>query len=66
MSLSVQIYWSNNVGYSIASAEVLSSLNSWLDSWLDQGSFQDHVTIQFRGADDEVFDFRLGEGTKDG
>ena len=29
-------------------------------SRLEQGLFQDQATIQFRGADGEVFDLRLG------
>ena len=42
-------------------AEVLSNVNSSLDSWLVQGSFQGLGTIQFRGADGDVLHMRLGE-----
>jgi hypothetical protein len=62
--LSVQIRWSDEVEYPPTSADVLSRLNSWLDSWLDQGSFQGRATIEFRGADGEIFDLQLGEGMK--
>jgi len=37
-------------------------LTSWLDSWLDPGSFQGQAIIQFREADGEGFDLRLGDG----
>jgi hypothetical protein len=63
-SLSVQIRWPDEVECPPTSTEVLSRLNSWLDSWLDQGSFQVQVTIQFRGADGEEFELRLGEEMK--
>jgi hypothetical protein len=43
------------------STDVLSRLNSWLDSWLDLTSFQGRATIQFRGADGEECESRLGE-----
>ena len=60
-SISVQICWPDEVGCPPTSTDVLSRLTSWLDSWLDQGSFQGHATIQFRGSDGEMFHFRLGE-----
>ena len=62
MSLNGQICWSEKVEYPTTSTEVLSRLNSWLDSWLDQDSFQGQATIQFRGSEGEVFDLRLGAG----
>jgi hypothetical protein len=65
MFLSVQICWSDGVECPPTSTEVFSRVNSWLDSWLDQGSFQGQATIQLRGTDGEVFDLRMGEGTKD-
>ncbi len=65
-SLSVQICWSGELECPPTSAEILSRVNSWLDSWLDKGSFHGVGIIQFRGADGEVLDLRIGEGTKDG
>ena len=59
--LSVQIRWPEGVEYPPTSTEVLSRLNSWLDSWLDPGSFQGQATIQFRGADGEELDLCIGE-----
>ena len=58
--LRVQICWPDEAACLPTSAEVLSNVNSWLDDWLDQSSIQDLVTIQFRGADDEALDVRLG------
>ena len=63
-SLSVQICWPDEVECPPTSTEVLSRVNSWLDSWLDPSPFQGVGRIQFRGADGEVFELRLGEGTK--
>ena len=60
-SVSVQICWPDDVGCPPTSTDVLSRVTSWLDTWLDQGSFQGEVTIQFRGSDGEVFDLRLGD-----
>ena len=60
-SISVQICWPDEVQCPLISTDVLSRLTSWLDNWLDQGSFQGQVTIQFRGSGGEVFDLRLGE-----
>jgi len=60
-SVSVQICWPEEVQCPLTSADVLSRLNSWLDSWLDPGSLQGQVTIQFRGVDGEVFDLQLGD-----
>jgi hypothetical protein len=60
-SISVQICWPDEVQCPPTSTDVLSRLNSWLDSWLDQGSFQVRATIQFRGSDGEVFDLQLGD-----
>jgi len=64
-SFSVQICWPVGVECPPTSTDVLSRLNSWLDSWLDRGSFQGVGTIQYRGAEGEVFNLRLGEGMKD-
>ena len=47
-SLSVQICWPEGVECPPTSTEVLSRLNSWLDSWLDPDSFQGAGTIRFR------------------
>lgn len=47
------------------SAEVLSRLNSWLDSWLDPDSFRGVGTVQFRGADGQVFNLQLEGGMPD-
>ena len=60
-SINVQICWPDEVGCPPTSTEVLSRLTSWLDSWLDPGSFQGQVTIQFRGSEGEGFELRLGE-----
>jgi hypothetical protein len=60
-SVSVQICWPDEVQCPPTSADVLSRLNSWLDNWLDPGSFQGQVTIQFRVSDGEEFELRLGE-----
>ena len=57
----VQICWPDNMECPPASTEVLSGLNLWLDSWLDQGTFQGVGINQFRGADGEVFALRLGD-----
>ena len=54
MSLSVQNCWPDGVECPPTSTEVLSRLNSWLDSGLDPGSFQGEAGIQFRGANGEV------------
>ena len=53
-SLSVQICWPDEVECPPTSTEVLSRLTSWLDNWLDPGSFQGQVTIQFRGVDGDL------------
>jgi len=60
-SVDVQICWPDEVHSPPTSADVLSRLNSWLDTWLDKGSFHGPATIQFRGSDGEVFNLRLGE-----
>jgi hypothetical protein len=59
-SLGVQICWPDNEECSPTSTEVLSRLNWWLDNWLDQGSVQGQVTIQFRKTDGKGFELRLG------
>jgi hypothetical protein len=59
VSLSVQICWPLEVVCPPPFAEVLSIVNSWLDKWLDKGSFKGVGTIQFRGADGEAFDLQL-------
>ena len=43
------------------STNVLSRLYSWLDYWLDQGSFHCQVTIRIRGADSEESELRPWE-----
>src|SRR5664280_724716 len=60
-SISVQICWPDEVRCPPTSTEVLSRLTSWLDNWLDQGSFQGLSIIQFRGADGEEFKLLLAE-----
>jgi hypothetical protein len=60
-SISVQICWPDEVQCPPKSTEVVTCLNSWLDSWLDQGSFQSQVIIQFRGTDGEGSESRLGD-----
>ena len=64
-SLSVQIYWPDEVDCPPTSTDVLSRLNSWLDNWLVLGSFQGQVPIQYRGVDGEELDLYMGERTKD-
>ena len=59
-SISVQICWPDEVQCPPMSTEVLSRLNSWLDNWLDMGSSQGQVTIQFRETDGKAFELRLG------
>jgi hypothetical protein len=59
-SSSVQICWPDEVQCPPTSTEVHSRLFSWLDNWLDLGSFHGRLTIQFRGAEGEVFELRLG------
>jgi hypothetical protein len=54
-SISVQICWSDELQRPPTSTEVRSRLFWWLDNWLDEGSFQGHVTIQFRGVDGEGY-----------
>jgi len=60
-SINVQICWPDEVQCPPTSTDVLSRLTSWLDSWLELGSFQCEVTVQFRGADGEDFELRLDE-----
>ena len=60
-SIIVQICWPDEVLCPPTSTEVLSLLTSWLDNWLDQGSFQGLSIIQFRGADGEEFKLLLAE-----
>jgi hypothetical protein len=60
-SLSVKIYWLDEVQCPPTSTDVLSRLTSWLDNWLDPDSFQGQVTIQFRETDGEGFEMRLGD-----
>ena len=60
-SIIVQICWSDELQCPLTSTEVHSRLTSWLDNWLDLGSFQGQATIQFRGSDGEVIELRLGE-----
>ena len=59
-SISVQICWPDEVQCPPTSTEVHSRLTSWLDNWLDPGSFQGQVTIQYRGVDGEEFELRMG------
>ncbi len=59
--LGVQFCWPDNVERPPISTDVLSRLNSWLDNWLDQGSFHGRVTIGLRGVDGNLFEMRLGD-----
>jgi hypothetical protein len=43
MSISVQICWLDEDECPPTSTDVLSRFTSWLDNWLDQGSFQGQV-----------------------
>ena len=61
-SISVQIHWSDEGQCPPTSTDVLSCLTSWLDNWLDRGSFQGQVTVRFRDADGEGFNMRRGDG----
>jgi hypothetical protein len=63
MSISVQICWSDEVGCPPTSTDVHSRLASWLDNWLDLGSFQGQITVQFRRTDGEGFELWLGDIT---
>jgi len=58
-SVSVQICWPDEVQCPPTSTDVLSRLNSWLDNWLDQCSFQGQVTVHFRGLDGEGFELQF-------
>jgi hypothetical protein len=60
-SFSVQIRRPDEEQCPQTSTDVHSRLTSWLDNWLDQGSFQGQVTIQLRGADGSVLEIRLWE-----
>jgi len=60
-SISVQICWPDEVQRPPTSTDVLSRLYSWLDYWLDQGSFHCQVTIRIRGADSEESELRPWE-----
>jgi hypothetical protein len=64
-SVDVQICWPGEVQCPPTSADVLTRLNSWLDNWLDLGSFQGQVTIQYRGVDGEELNQYMGERTID-
>ena len=64
-STSVQMCWPDEGHCPPTSAEVFSRLNSCLDNWLDQGSFQGQVTVQYRGVDGEELDLCMGKRTKD-
>ena len=64
-SISVQICWPGEARCPPTSTEVHARLMSWLDTWLDPGSFQVQVTIQFRGFDGEVVDPCMGERRAD-
>ena len=46
-SITVQIYWSDEVVDPSKHSEMLSELNSWLDNWLDQNGFIGTVDITF-------------------
>ena len=59
-SISVQIWWPDEVQCPPTSTDVLSCVTSWLDNCLDLRSFQGEVTIQFREAQGE-FDLRENE-----
>jgi hypothetical protein len=59
-SLSVQICWPDDIECPPTSTDVLSRLYWWLDSWLDLGSFQGQVTVEFREADGEELDLCMG------
>lgn len=62
--LNVQIFWSSEVGRPTTFSEMLLSLISWPDDWLDEYSytglakvrleFGDGEAVEFRCADDEV------------
>jgi hypothetical protein len=63
-SISVQICWPHEVQCPPTSTGVLSRLKSWLDNWLDLGSFQGQVTIQYRAVDGEELDLCIGGGER--
>ena len=58
-SISVRICWPEEAQCPPTSTEVHGRLTSWLDNWLDQGSFQGDVTMQFREIDGEGFELLL-------
>ena len=59
-SLIVQICWSNEVGRSPTSSEILPSLISWLDEWLDQSSYTGLANALYKSSGESVVEIRLG------
>jgi len=59
--LNVQICWSNEVGRSPTFSEMLPSLISWLDDWLDKSSYIGLANVRFENADGKSWEIRLGE-----
>ena len=58
--LTVQICWSENVGRSPTFAEMLPSLISWLDEWLDKNSYTGLANVRFENSDGEATELRRG------
>lgn len=59
-SLNVQICWSNEAGGSSAFSKMLPSLFSWLDQWLDKGSYSDLANVRYDSSVGEVIELRFG------
>jgi hypothetical protein len=60
-SLNVQIRWSNYLGRPPMSSEILPSLISWLDEWLDRGSCTGLAKVQFEAAGGEIVRIDRGQ-----
>jgi hypothetical protein len=58
--LDVQICWSNEVGRSPTFSEMLPSLISWLDEWLDKSSYTGLANVRFEASGGEVIELRFG------
>lgn len=62
VSLTIQIWWSNDIGRSPTCSEVVPSLISWLDDCLDKSSHTGLANVRFETSGGEVIEFRLGVG----
>jgi hypothetical protein len=56
--LTVKICWSNEMGRSPTFSEILPSLISWLDDWLNQGLYTGLANVRFQSDDGKVSELR--------